>query len=76
MGSYWSIENSLHWALDIGFGKDESRIHKDQGPEKMASLRPIALNLLKPDKSIKVGIKSKRKNTGWDGCYLLKALNG
>jgi predicted transposase YbfD/YdcC len=50
MGSYWSIENSLHWALDIGFGEDESRIHKEQGPEKMASLRRIALSLPLPRK--------------------------
>jgi predicted transposase YbfD/YdcC len=76
MGSYWSIENLLHWALDIGFGEDESRIYKDQGPEKMANLRSIVLNLLKQDKSIKMGIKLMRKNTGWPGRYLLKALNG
>jgi predicted transposase YbfD/YdcC len=74
--SHWSIENSLHWVLDIAFREDESRIRKDHGPENMATLRHIALNLLKQDKSIKVGIKSKRKNAGWDERYLLKVLNG
>jgi predicted transposase YbfD/YdcC len=74
--SHWSIENSLHWVLDIGFREDESRIRKDHGPENMATLRHIALNLLKQDKSIKVGIKSKRKNAGWSEPYLLKVLNG
>lgn len=74
--SHWSIENSLHWVLDIAFREDDSRIRKDHGPENMAMLRHIALNLLKQDKSIKVGIKSKRKNAGWDERYLLKVLNG
>lgn len=74
--SHWSIENSLHWVLDIAFREDDSRIRKDHGPENVATLRHIALNLLKQDKSIKVGIKSKRKNAGWDERYLLKVLNG
>ena len=73
---HWSIENSLHWVLDIAFREDDSRIRKDHGPENVAMLRHIALNLLKQDKSIKVGIKSKRKNAGWDERYLLKVLNG
>jgi predicted transposase YbfD/YdcC len=73
---HWSIENSLHWVLDVGFREDDSRIRKDHGPENMTALRHIALNLLKQDKSIKVGIKSKRKNAGWNERYLLKVLNG
>jgi predicted transposase YbfD/YdcC len=73
---HWSIENSLHWVLDIAFREDDSRIRKDHGPENVAMLRHIALNLLKQDQSIKVGIKSKRKNAGWDERYLLKVLNG
>jgi predicted transposase YbfD/YdcC len=74
--SHWSIENSLHWVLDIAFREDDSRIRKHHGPENMTTLRHIALNLLKQDKSIKVGIKSKRKNAGWNERYLLKLLNG
>ncbi len=74
--SHWSIENSVHWVLDIAFREDDSRIRKDHGPENMTTLRHIALNLLKQDKSIKVGIKSKRKNAGWNERYLLKVLNG
>jgi predicted transposase YbfD/YdcC len=74
--SHWSIENSLHWVLDVAFREDDSRIRKDHGPENMTTLRHIALNLLKQDKSIKVGIKSKRKNAGWNERYLLKVLNG
>jgi predicted transposase YbfD/YdcC len=73
--SHWSIENSLHWVLDIAFREDDSRIRKDHGPENFAILRHIALNLLKQDTSVKAGIKARRLKAGWDEAYLLKLLS-
>ena len=73
--THWSIENSLHWVLDIAFREDESRVRKDHGPENFAILRHIALNLLKQAKSIKAGIKAKRLVAGWDEKYLLQVLS-
>jgi len=72
--AYWSIENSLHWVLDYAFREDDSRLRKDHSPETFAILRRIALNLLKHDKSLKVGIKNKRLRAGWDHDYLLSLL--
>ncbi len=72
--THWSIENSLHWVLDIAFREDESRVRKAHSPENLAILRHIALNLLKQDKSIKAGIKAKRLVAGWDEEYLLQVL--
>jgi hypothetical protein len=43
---HWSIENELHWVLDVALNEDHSRVRKDQTPENLAVLRHIALNLL------------------------------
>lgn len=72
--TYWSIENSLHWVLDSAFREDHSRLRMDQGAETFAILRRIALNLLKQDNSLKIGIKNKRLRAGWDHHYLLSLL--
>lgn len=71
---HWGVENGLHWVLDVGFREDQSRIRKENAPKNMSTLRHIALNLLKQEKSMKVGTKSKRLKAGWDEQYLLKVL--
>lgn len=72
--SHWGVENSLHWVLDMAFREDESRARKDHSGENLNVMRHMALNLLKQEKTLKVGIKSKRLNCGWDESYLLKVL--
>jgi predicted transposase YbfD/YdcC len=74
--THWSIENELHWVLDIAFREDESRIRKDHGPENFAVLRHIAVNLVKQEKTQKASVKGKRLKAGWDEDYLLKILSG
>jgi predicted transposase YbfD/YdcC len=74
--SYWGIENRLHWVLDIAFNEDHSRVRKDNAPQNFAVLRHMALNLLKQEHSLKVGIKAKRLKCGWDSAYLLQVLAG
>lgn len=72
--AHWQIENSFHWVLDIAFREDESRVRKDHGPRNFALLRRFALNLLKQEPALKVGIKAKRLRAGWDAPYLRKVL--
>ena len=72
--SHWQIENSLHWVLDVQFNEDHSRVRKDHSAENLAVVRHIAFNLLKQDKSVKVGIKNKRLLAGLDQEYLTKVL--
>ena len=74
--SHWGIENGLHWTLDLAFDEDRCRVRKDHGPENLALLRHIALNLLKQEKTCKRGIKGKRLLAAWNQDYLLKVLTG
>ena len=73
--THWGIENELHWCLDIAFDEDHCRVRKDHGAENLAVLRHMAINLLKQEKSAKVGIKAKRHKAAWDDSYLLKVLS-
>uniref|UniRef100_UPI0005504F50 ISAs1 family transposase n=2 Tax=Deinococcus misasensis TaxID=392413 RepID=UPI0005504F50 len=57
---HWEVENKLHWMLDVVFGEDDHRYAKDHGPENLAVLRHMALNLLNREPS-KGGMKRKRK---------------
>ena len=72
--SHWQIENQVHWVLDIAFRQDDNRARKANAPQNLAVLEHIALNLLKQEKSLKVGVKAKRLRAGWDPSYLLKVL--
>jgi predicted transposase YbfD/YdcC len=71
---HWSIENNLHWVLDVEFSEDDSRIRKDNAPENLAIIRHIALNVLNQDKSEQGSIRSKRNRAGWDNEYLENIL--
>ena len=68
--SHWSIENKLHWTLDVVFNEDLSRIRKGYGDENFAVIRRIALNLLKLNTSIKKSIAAKRYKAAWNETVL------
>ncbi|MGC9195972.1 MAG: transposase, partial [Syntrophobacteraceae bacterium] len=72
---HWSVENCLHWGLDISFREDDCRVRKGHAPENLAILRRFALSLIKRDPSRKIGIKASRKAAGWDNDYLQHLLN-
>jgi len=74
--SHWSIENSLHWVLDMAFREDESRVRTGNAPQNLAMMRHFALNLLKQEKTAKVGTHAKRLKAGWDKEYRLKVIFG
>ena len=71
---HWSIENSLHWILDVVFGEDDSRVRVGHAAENFGLLRRIAVNLLQQEKTLKRGVKTKRLKAALDERYLLKVL--
>jgi len=72
--AHWAIENNLHWVLDIAFDEDSNRTRKGHSAANLAVIRHIALNLIKAEKTSKVGIKIKRLKAGWDNDYLLRVI--
>jgi predicted transposase YbfD/YdcC len=72
--SHWHIENGLHWVLDVAFREDDQRARSGNSPQNFAVLRHIALNLLKHETSLKVGVKAKRLRAAWSEAYLFKVL--
>lgn len=71
---HWSIENKLHWVLDVAFGEDASRKREGNAAQNFSILSKIALNLLKNETSAKNGIKGKRLKAAYDNDYLLKVI--
>jgi len=72
--NHWYIENKLHWCLDVAFREDECRKRKGHSAENFTIVRRIALNMIKNEKSITLGVKSRRLIAGWGNEYLEKIL--
>lgn len=81
---HWSIENNLHWCLDVSFGDDASRLRKDHGPVNLAAIKRHVLNLVKrstphastPLKAKRKSLKSRRFLCGLTDEYLIRTLTG
>jgi predicted transposase YbfD/YdcC len=71
--THWTIENQLHWVLDVAFAEDAGRSRKDNAPQNLAVIRKLALNLVRqcPEKG---SIKGKLKRAAWDDAFLLSLL--
>jgi predicted transposase YbfD/YdcC len=73
---HWDVENQLHWSLDVIFNEDRSRIRKDHAPANMASLRRLALNQLRQDKTKSISLRQKRLLCSLDENYLMQVISG
>jgi len=72
---HWSVENSLHWVLDVVFGEDQSRARSGFAAENSAATRRLAVNLLRRDKICKRSIKGKLLRAALDPDYLKRILS-
>ncbi len=71
---HWSIENQLHWVLDVSFNEDLSRVRRNNASENMSVLRHLVLNLLRQETSFKKGLKAKRFKAALDTSYTEKII--
>ena len=73
--AHWSVENNLHWTLDEVFRDDLARLRTGFGPENMAVVKHMALNLLHQAKPT-ISLKNRRKLAAWNLDYLAKLITG
>jgi predicted transposase YbfD/YdcC len=71
--SHWSIENQLHWLLDVVFDEDANRARKDNAPENLATIRRLAINIIRAHPA-PLSMRLKVKRAGWDDAFLLTLL--
>ena len=73
--AHWGIENRLHWLLDVSFGEDQCRLRTGHGPQNMAIVRHIVMNLMRTTRT-RSSLKVRRKKAGWNTTYLADILTG
>jgi predicted transposase YbfD/YdcC len=71
--AHWTIENSLHWVLDVILREDHARARKDHAPANLAILRRMALNTIKAHQD-KGSSRLKFKRAGWDDRFLRQLI--
>lgn len=71
---HWSIENGLHWPLDVLLDEDLARSRKDNAPANLAILRRLALNIARNHPDGKTSLRGKLKRAGWDDAFLFEML--
>ena len=73
---HWSVENALHWVLDVTFREDDSRVRDRSTARNLALLRKIALNLVAKDRGSRASLRGRRKKAAWDDDYMLQLIVG
>jgi len=67
--AHWGVENRLHWVMDVVFHDDLARLRTGHGPENMAIVKHMAMNLVQ-QATPTTSLKNRRKLAGWDPGYL------
>ena len=71
---HWSIENQLHWVLDVTFNEDKSRIRQGHSPENFTLLRRMAIGLLNQETKSKRSLRQKTKRAAMNCNYMMEVL--
>ena len=71
---HWTIENGLHWVLDVTFR--EGRVRDRTAARNLAILRKIAINLMGRNRTPRISMRARRKQAAWNDDYMLALLAG
>ncbi len=71
--AHWAIENELHWVLDVTMNEDQARNRAENGPENLAILRRMALNLARTEPT-KGSMRGKLKRAAWQDEFMLDLI--
>ena len=71
---HWGIENHLHWHLDVTFKEDACRVRQGYGPENLATLRKLALQVLS-QQTDRLSMQKRRVKAAYDIDYLKKIIS-
>lgn len=72
--AHWTIENTLHWTLDVALDEDLARNRKDHAPSNLAVLRRLALNIARAHPDTKTSLRRKLLRAGWDEAFLFDLI--
>lgn len=67
---HWGVENSLHWVLDVTFSEDDCRVRTDHAPANFSTIRKLAPNLIRSEKSKKLSVPMKQAKAARRTDYL------
>ena len=71
---HWSVENNLHWKLDVGMHEDQCRVSRGNADQNLATLRKMVLKMLEDESTFKHGIAMKRLHALESSKYLRKVV--
>jgi len=71
---HWSIENGLHWVLDVTFREDDSRVRDRIATRNLAILRKIAIDPMSRNRTPRISMRARRKQAAWNDEYMLALL--
>jgi predicted transposase YbfD/YdcC len=74
--SHWSIENEMHWVLDVAFREDRNRSRAEHSQANLGILRRTALSLLKNTPGLKGSVHCRRQQAAWNERTLENILLG
>ncbi len=71
--AHWGVENRLHWVLEVTMNEDQARNRLNNGPNNLAVMHNMALNILNVEKS-RISKRRKIKRAGWSNAFLATLL--